>query len=67
MIDPERHLEKKKKKLRLGMVLDLGKLKFWGLGNHTCQDVRLKRLNEAKNIRTPIPDRIDGLNASESV
>jgi 16S rRNA U1498 N3-methylase RsmE len=28
MIDPERHLEKKKKKLRLGMVLDLGKLKF---------------------------------------
>jgi hypothetical protein len=38
--------------------------KSWGLGNHTCQDVRLKRLNEAKSIRTPIPDRVDGLNAS---
>ena len=22
--------------------------KSWGLGNHTCQDVRLQRLNEAK-------------------
>jgi len=32
--------------------------KSWGLGNHTCQDIRLKRLNEAKSVRTPIPGRV---------
>lgn len=29
--------------------------KSWGFGRHTCQDVRLKSLNEVKKIRTPIP------------
>jgi uncharacterized protein with PIN domain len=27
-------------------------------GRHTCKDIRLKRLNEAKNIRTPIPGQV---------
>ena len=32
--------------------------KSWGFGNHTCQDIRLKRLNKAKIIRPPIPGRV---------
>jgi len=29
-----------------------------GYGKHSCQDIRLKHLNERKSIRPPIPDRV---------
>jgi hypothetical protein len=29
--------------------------KPWGLGKHTCQDIRLQKLQEAKKVRPPIP------------
>ena len=35
----------------------------WGYGKHTCQDMRLKRLNEAQKGRTPIPGRVNDSNA----
>ncbi len=34
----------------------------WGFGKHICRDVRLQRLQEAKKVRPPIPERVDGVN-----
>ena len=44
--------------------------KSWGLGKHTCQDVRFEQLqakNEAKKVRTPNPGRVQSVNASCAV
>jgi len=65
-------IEKEKKEIEARYGIRIGQTevycvrcgKPWGFGKHTCQDIRFQRLNEAKKIRTPIPDRVYDQSAS---
>ena len=57
--------EKKEAEARYGIRIGQTEIycarcgKSWGF-NHTCQDMRFQRLQEAKKGRTPIPGRFRG-------
>ena len=60
--------QKKKAEARSGIRFGVTEIycarcgKSWGF-NHTCQDVRFQRLQEAKKVRTPIGRRSEELMA----